>query len=62
VTGNDRRNGSQGDRRHHPRGGRRKPERRAKWQRITWLFIAYAIYLVLRTPSTIRRVFQRRSS
>jgi hypothetical protein len=57
----DRRN-QRGDRRRHPRGGRRGRERRARWQRLTWLFFAYAIYLALRAPAAIRRAFRRHSS
>jgi hypothetical protein len=59
----DRRSSGQTDRRQRPRGGRRARERRAKWQHLTWLVAAYAIYLAIRTvPAVFRRVWRRKSS
>jgi hypothetical protein len=59
----DRRSAQRSDRRHHPRGGRRRSERRAKWQRFTWLFAAYLLYLGGRViPAALRRALRRQTS
>jgi hypothetical protein len=56
---NERRYASS-DRRRNSRSGRRNGDPRVNWQRLVWLFAAYAVYVSVRSlPTTVKKMFQR---
>ena len=60
YAGNERRGVVRNDRRKHSRSGRRTSDPHTNWQRIAWLFAAYALYLSVRAlPATVKNLFKR---
>jgi hypothetical protein len=56
----ERRAAARSDRRKQSRSGRRAGDPHTNWQRVAWIFAAYAAYLSVRSlPSTLRRYLQR---
>jgi hypothetical protein len=58
----DRRAPGGTDRRRNSRSGRRSTDPHVDWQRIAWLFGAYAVYVSARSlPATIWKLFKRQT-